>query len=177
MSLTPEQVARIEKREEEGQVGARDGTATARKDLGAPRIMVVDVETHDWIDFPVEEWDTVKGPFGHRCWLRMETMDYPRVIQLAWATYTVEGKKMNERNFYVQHPSVNISEKATKLHHITDDDLLTKGQPLKTVLREFLINVHATEESGGKLVAHNIEFDTTLIHKEMIREAENLRSA
>ena len=62
----------------------------------------------------------------------------------------------------VQPDGFEVSKKATGFHHIKDDVARSHGEPLRSVLQEFLADVLDITARGGRVVAHHLEFDIIL---------------
>ena len=96
-----------------------------------------------------------------------ETHLFPYIVQISWLVFdTSSDEIITLRDEIVRLPDgVEIPESATKIHGITQEKMLTDGKNVDGVLREFLHDV----DSCTYLVAHNIDFDKTLVEVECIR--------
>lgn len=86
------------------------------------------------------------------------------IIQLSWMLLDKNFNTLKEANYFIK-PPIPIPLAATKINHITDVDVETKGSPLEDVLVEFHIDVL----KSYRLVAHNFEFDADMIDRECHR--------
>ncbi len=69
----------------------------------------------------------------------------------------------------VQPTNFEISKKATDFHHITQQEAVTEGLPLEDVLREFMLDMVDLYHRGGRVVIHHLEFDASIIARELER--------
>jgi DNA polymerase III epsilon subunit-like protein len=84
-----------------------------------------------------------------------ETDDWPRLVEIAWRTYSKSGQELNATSTLIRPDGFEIPETATEVHGITTEKAPERGSALKEVLTEL-------EEEVGKadcLVAHNVAFD------------------
>ncbi len=137
--------------------------------LGQPtQVMGFDVETHDWLQDSPHLWYI--GPFGFTTTLAREQFEYQRVVQLGWVVGgAAEHTHTIKKSWYVQPVDFEISAKAKTCHGITQALALREGKPLADVLREFMNDALELVENGGRLVAHQVEFDAGVIYQELGR--------
>ena len=90
---------------------------------------------------------------------------WPRVVQVAWERYTIEGEPIESESYIVQPEGFDIPEDATDVHGITTERALDEGVPLEDVLAMLRQGL----ESSGSLIAHNIEFDGKVLDAEYQR--------
>ena len=134
------------------------------KDLTIPkfhrRVMVFDTETSGLI--PRHKAGTPFPPIEA----------YPYIMQISWTVYNVLTGKIEEVvNEYIAVPNtVEISPEATKVNGITREVLLAKGVPIVPILEKFFVAYMKCD----CIVAHNIQFDSEVVRKEMWRNREGL---
>jgi len=138
---------------------------TQTKDLSIPkfhrRIMCFDTETSGLI--PKHKAGTPFPP--------MEA--YPYIMQISWIVYNVATNKIEETvNEYIAVPkTVEISEKATEVNGITREILSEKGKPIVPILDKFFVAYMKSD----CIVAHNLQFDSEVVRKEMWRNRDELK--
>ena len=87
-----------------------------------------------------------------------------RAIQLAWSVLDSNFKVIENKNFYISE----IKEINTNFHKtLTTDFLNENGKKIKWVLYEFISNIEIIIGNRGKLVAHNIDFDLSILFNEI----------
>ena len=84
-----------------------------------------------------------------------ELENWPRVVQLAWLTYSNTGKLLSENDYIIKPEGFIIPNEATKIHGITTKKALVEGNDLSMVLAQFARDV----KKANLVVAHNIDFD------------------
>ena len=110
--------------------------------MGAPTQLIgFDIETHDWIEREQRYTKSRIGPFEWYTSQTEEDFDYSRIVQLGWAVGMAVEKADFVKSRLVQPDGFEISPKATRFHRIKDDVARTRGQPLRSVLQEFLADV------------------------------------
>jgi len=94
-----------------------------------------------------------------------DTGNWPRVVQVAWAVYTLGGKRKSGKNFIVFPEDFGISAESASIHGITTEKARKEGASLSRVLEEFNTGL------GGvsTIIAHNIAFDLPSLHAEFVR--------
>lgn len=88
----------------------------------------------------------------------------PRVVQLGWMVIK-DRKVLKERDLIIKPDGYTIPKESTKVHRIPHEKALREGRELKEVLEEFQEDV----KSCDTLIAHNAEFDTTMVSAECYR--------
>ena len=91
--------------------------------------------------------------------------NWPRIVQLAWKTYDLNGKETGSYDRIVKPDGFTIPLESVKIHRITTDRAMKEGLPLKDVLLEFGESV----KNAKFLVAHNINFDDKITSCELLR--------
>jgi len=138
---------------------------TQPKDLSIPkfhrRIMCFDTETSGLM--PKHKAGTPYPP--------MEA--YPYILQISWTVYNVATNKIEETvNEYIAIPdTVEIGAEATKVNGITREILAAKGKPIVSLLDKFFVAYMKCD----CIVAHNLQFDSEVVRKEMWRNRDVLK--
>lgn len=102
----------------------------------------------------------------------LEDLDnWPHIVQISWVVYDVmDGAIESINDSIIKLPdNVIIPEDSIKVHGITNEMVMENGKDIKKVLRYFLTDC----VNSDLLVAHNIEFDETIISVECIRNFYN----
>jgi len=101
------------------------------------------------------------------------TEAYPYILQISWTVYNVATNKIEETvNEYIAIPdTVEISAEATKVNGITREILAKKGKPIVSLLDKFFVAYMKCD----CIVAHNLQFDSEVVRKEMWRNREQLK--
>lgn len=97
--------------------------------------------------------------------------NWPYIVQLSWVVYDVlEGGIESINDSVITLPeNVLIPTESTAVHGITNEIMINQGKDLKKELRYFLKDC----VNSDLLVAHNIEFDETIISVECMRNFYN----
>jgi DNA polymerase-3 subunit epsilon len=115
------------------------------------RILFFDTETSglpkNW-NAPVEQLD-----------------NWPRLIQLAWQVYDLQGKLIEEEEYVIKPNGFEIPIEASNVHKITTQKAHEIGVDLSLILDIFS---NAIKDSD-LLVAHNYSFDYSIIGAELLR--------
>ena len=91
-----------------------------------------------------------------------------RAIQLAWMTVEKDGEifhELNKHSFLIK--GITDINKDFHGEHLTVDMLDKHGDDGTFVYNIFLKDLQKVIDSGGKLVAHNIDFDFDILYREM----------
>jgi len=101
--------------------------------------------------------------------------ELPHIIQISWAIYNVVSNRIESTfNAYILiAEDVPLIERITEITGITRDILREKGQPIVPVLESF----YTAYLKCDMVVAHNIDFDQTLIGIEIARNIEDLATS
>lgn len=91
--------------------------------------------------------------------------NWPRLVQLAYAIYDDKGVKLEEGNHIIKPVGFIIPEESTRVHGISQDEALLRGENLADVLTDFQQKM----KGGCILVAHNIAFDEKIMGAEYLR--------
>jgi len=139
-----------------------------KRRLGEPTVILgFDIETHAW---PEEENKGNFGQFGWYTYKNEVTLTFARIVELGWVGGRAESEEDEySKAFLIKPNDFEISEAATKHHEITNAMALESGRELSDVLQEFMQDVFKTCLQGGRIVAHQIEFDAGIIFQELGR--------
>ena len=141
--------------------------------------LAFDIETHDLIPTAYNGGtgrDQAQGQFGHQCGIDSSMMKSMRIIQLGWCFGNITANTSSTKTRLVLQDGVVISDSAIAKHHITNACIRNKGVPVKVVLHEFLQDVLDIVGRGGRICAHQIEFDAGVIGLEMERHGFGTKS-
>ena len=97
--------------------------------------------------------------------------NWPYIVQLSWVVYDViEGGIESINDSIIMLPeNIVIPQESTLVHGITNEIMVKEGKDLKKELIYFLTDC----ANSDLLVAHNIEFDETIISVECLRNFYN----
>ena len=132
-----------------------------------PSIVIgFDCETHDWLENTQRKGRI--GPFGW--YTSNDDVEFARIVQLGWAIATASrDAEVTSKGYFVQPKDFEIAERAKACHGITQEHALQQGRPLINVLEEFMHDVLQAVSKGGRLCAHQFEFDAGVIEQELRR--------
>ncbi len=94
-----------------------------------------------------------------------DTANWPRLVQLAWLQYDARGVLLSSGNQIVRPNGFTISTDAARIHGITTEIALAKGEMLSEVLDGF----NQALQTSSILVAHNMNFDEKIMGAEFLR--------
>ena len=122
--------------------------------VGGKRVMVLDTET---TGFP--PWAASID--------KTKAWDCCRMVQLAWAVHDESGRLLAKQDHIVKPEGWVIPEDAARVHGITTGMATAFGIPIQQVLEA----LHSTlaDFDVGTLVAHNMQFDDSVLQAEMWR--------
>jgi DNA polymerase III epsilon subunit-like protein len=126
--------------------------------------MVFDVETTGLLAKPNPAKAT--PPRLHEC---------PYIIQLSFVVYNLRQNRVEEVfDAYIDIPEeVPIVERITEITGITRETIREKGQPIGMALRRF----YSAFVKCDCVVAHNLEFDRSMLEIEMSRYVQSMTNA
>ena len=92
---------------------------------------------------------------------------WPYIVQFSYIIFDTDTCKIIKKcDFIVKLKAYNvISEESIKLHGITNEISLEKGENIQVVLNQFFKDYQTVD----LIVAHNMEFDSYMIKVELIR--------
>ena len=133
-------------------------------------IIGFDCETHDWLDGTPR-----KGRIGAFGWhTKNDDVDFARIVQLGWAIGPADSASdVITKSHVVRPEGFNISSRAEKVHKISTDHAMREGRPLADVLEEFMHDVLNAVNKGGRVCAHQLEFDAGVVANEMFRSGQH----
>ena len=138
------------------------------KKLGSANLVLgFDIETAGWeYERRAKGW---LGQFGHYTFNSLEKLREGRIVQLGWVVARIGASSVVERKVErMVYPSgFTITPGATAVHKIDQARAEKEGELLEHVLADFMAEVCSVVTRGGHLVAHNLEFDATIIHNEL----------
>jgi len=94
-----------------------------------------------------------------------EVNNWPRIVQVAWITCDSEENIIECQTRLIKPDGFEIAAGAYQTHGISTEFARENGEALLPVLDELA----ATINSSSVLVAHNIDFDATIVAAEFIR--------
>jgi len=97
--------------------------------------------------------------------LASDTLAWPRLVQIAWVSCDKNGRETQSRESIIRPSGFKIAPGAAAVHGINTAIAMRDGVALEPVLAEFSRAVRAAEV----LVAHNYEFDKSVLAAEFTR--------
>ena len=94
--------------------------------------------------------------------------NWPRLVQLAWQVYNLNGDLLEEHEYIIKPIGFIIPSEASAVHKITTEIALKNGVDLLTILNIFSSSVN----SCGLLVAHNYSYDYNIMGSELLRNGQ-----
>ncbi|MGB0931330.1 MAG: 3'-5' exonuclease, partial [Chitinophagales bacterium] len=91
--------------------------------------------------------------------------NWPRLVQLAWAMYDLEGKCIAQNDQIIKPQGFRIPIGAARVHGISTEKAMAEGEDLMAVLTDFEQKVNLSTY----LVAHNMSFDEKIMGSEFLR--------
>ena len=110
-----------------------------------------------------------RGQFGHLTDKKPWELTYARVAQLAFVVSDAEGNILQRFERCISDVPGGCSAKATKYHGLTNEQLAREGIPIAEAMRQFGADLRKLDAAGGKLIAHNLEFDAGILRAELER--------
>ena len=96
-------------------------------------------------------------------------LKYSRVVQLGVVVSDAEGNVLRRFERCISDVPGGCSAKATKYHGLTNEQLAREGIPIAEAMRQFGAELQKLDTAGGKLIAHNLEFDAGIFRAELER--------
>jgi DNA polymerase III epsilon subunit-like protein len=110
------------------------------------------------------------GQFGWELTKDDDALGFARIVQIGWAVSPADmSSPVVVKRVLVKPSSFTIQDRATDLHKITHAFATQHGTPLAEALGAFLTDVEEEYNRGGRLCAHQIEFDAGIILCELRR--------
>jgi DNA polymerase III subunit epsilon len=94
-----------------------------------------------------------------------DLQNWPRMVQLAWASFDEAGAELASGDAIVQPDGFTIPQTVANIHGITTAKAQAEGRPLAQALEEFT----GKAQAARALVAHNMSFDSCVIGAEYLR--------
>ena len=94
-----------------------------------------------------------------------EVDNWPRIVQLAYSVYKTDGTLIQEFNHIIKPVGFEIPADSTLVHGISQEQALQEGEEISSVIEKFI----QAYEISDALVAHNMDFDYSVLGAEMIR--------
>ena len=93
-------------------------------------------------------------------------LKYSRVVQLGFVVFDAEGNVLRRFERCISD-APDCSAKATKYHGLTNEQLAREGIPIAEAMRQFGAELQKLDAAGGKLIAHNLDFDAGILVAEL----------
>jgi DNA polymerase III subunit epsilon len=91
--------------------------------------------------------------------------NWPRVVQIGWCLQDKEFNIISSGCYITKPEGFIIPSESTKIHGITTEIAMEKGEDIKKILKEFSKDI----EKASILIAHNINFDYKILSAEFVR--------
>ena len=91
--------------------------------------------------------------------------NWPRAVEVAWMLFDGQENEISRHKHIIKPVGFKIPIEATEIHGITTERANAEGSRIETVLDEFSKDV----DNAKSLVAHNIDFDNSIMSAEFIR--------
>ncbi len=91
--------------------------------------------------------------------------NWPRLVQLAWIMAEKNGNVLKKKSVIIKPSGFTIPSDAAAVHGITTERAQREGQPLDTVMEEFMNDM----QLAASVVGHNIDFDMHIVGAELYR--------
>ena len=131
-------------------------------------VVGIDVETHALV--PAQKSQAWRaGRFGLQTKVDADTLAPLRLVQIGWAIGEISGGQPEPRSRIIKPDGFEIETSASAKHRIDHNLALAEGVPLRDALKEMLQEVLGAARRGGRVCAHHLEFDATVIANEMER--------
>lgn len=104
-----------------------------------------------------------------------ETDVWPRIVQISWGIYDVQGNELKFSDHIINPKGTfSISEESSKIHGITNKIAKDKGISIKKALKELRADVKDNDNLVA-FISHNINFDLNVIKSEFSRINRKLK--
>ena len=92
---------------------------------------------------------------------------WPYIVQFSYIIFETDTCKIIKKSDSIVKlkPYNVISDESVKLHGITNEISLLKGQPIASILKQYFDDIQTVD----LIVAHNINFDSSMIKIELLR--------
>jgi hypothetical protein len=111
------------------------------------------------------------GDFGHyRLKSDYTTVRKLRAVQIGLTVGRIDSEEPPKTTTYLVRPDgFVVTEAASRIHKIKHSQAVELGMDLRFVLSEFLREVFEIVDAGGRICAHQIEFDGAIMAAELAR--------
>ncbi len=132
--------------------------------------IALDIETHELIPNTDDILGWPRGQFGHKCRITDTSIADLRAVQFGTCTGRFSSNDPpHTKSIIIQPNGFAISEAATGKHKITNEHAASNGVPLDVALADLLADIFEVDRRGGRLCAHQLEFDAGVVKLEMQR--------
>lgn len=130
------------------------------------RILVFDTETTGLLPKNYKEITLNTSIFYKKTGREWHTL-FPYIVQCSWIVYDTSTNTLDTiQDHIIRLPQgVRIPKESSNVHGITDDIMEKDGESITEVLQLFIESLHSVD----KIVAHNIDFDATMLRVEFAR--------
>ena len=127
-----------------------------------------DVETHALAPNSGNGWEV--GSFGHlRRICNLSDIEALQIVQIGWTFGSFSSCDSPVTKSKITKPvNAELSSAATAIHKVTKEMILSQGIEIADALAEFLIDLKHVIADKGRICAHNLEFDATIVHEAMV---------
>jgi len=95
-----------------------------------------------------------------------DAFSWPRMMHISWLMYDENRELIGSANDIIQPVGFTIPEEAEKKHHVTHEEALEKGIPIKESLLKFKNAV----DQAKYVISHNMKFNSCVVGAEMYRK-------
>ena len=96
----------------------------------------------------------------------LSNFDGCRAVSLSAARFSQRGRLIKTFDAIIRPDDFKIGEESVAIHGITNERALKEGRPFPEVFRDFMDFIGPRTKT---LVAHNAQFDTSVLHSEILR--------
>lgn len=93
-------------------------------------------------------------------WDKPTVEQWPYIVQVAWVIFNKEGEEVKRENHYIRDEKITIDPQSEKIHGITQDTLMARGEKRVKVLKKLSKDLKYYKPL---LVGHLIEFDKQML--------------
>ncbi|MDH3003821.1 MAG: DNA polymerase III subunit alpha [Candidatus Shikimatogenerans sp. JK-2022] len=100
-----------------------------------------------------------------------EILSWPRLIQISWILYDLNGNILNSKNYYIKPNKYIIPLNSMLIHGITNKYVNKYGKDIIYILKKF----YKSLKYSKFIIGHNINFDCNIIIGEFYRLNYNIK--
>ncbi len=100
-----------------------------------------------------------------------DTFNWPRMVQIAWMVFDEQKEQVESHDYLIIPEGFEIPYESERIHGIDTIRAKEEGIPLKEALQKFAQAV----EKATYIVAHNLNFDQSVVGAEYIRKSVDHR--